>query len=60
MILGSIGCFTMSIVDDMDTIARKEKGQLGFVVRYRFQQLSAFDTIHMGYKKESKIYDSPK
>ena len=50
----------MSIVDDLDTIARKEKGQLGFVVRYRFQQLSAFDTIHMGYKKESKIYDSPK
>ena len=26
MIFGTIGCFTMSIVDELDTIARKEKG----------------------------------
>ena len=26
MIFGTIGCFTMSIVDDLDIIARKEKG----------------------------------
>ena len=34
----------LSMSNELDYIARKDKGSLGKVVRYRFQQLSAFDT----------------
>mmetsp|Transcript_2580 Transcript_2580/g.4323 ORF Transcript_2580/g.4323 Transcript_2580/m.4323 type:complete len:91 (-) Transcript_2580:88-360(-) len=56
-ILGTSFTFYLAISDDLDFIARKDKTNLGKVVRYRFQQLSAYDGLKMSYIKETKHYD---
>ena len=55
-IFGTLGCIILSLSTDFDTIARKNNGSIGKVVRYRFQQLSAYDSMIMSYKKETKKY----
>ena len=54
--LGTSGAIILSLSNEFDVIARKNNGPLGKVVRYRYQQLSAYDSMFMSYKKEAKKY----
>ena len=55
-LLGSMGCLAYSLNEEFDEISRKDKGELGQLVRYRYQQLSAYDGLRMSYKKETEKY----
>ena len=51
-IIGSLGCLWLSMTNDFDIIARKNKGPVGDSVRYRYSQLAAWDGLKMSYKKQ--------
>ena len=53
---GCMFSFVYQFHVELDYIARKNKEQLGNIVRYRFQQISAYDGIKMSYKKETEKY----
>ena len=55
-LVGSLGCLVYSLHEEFDDISRRDKGELGQMVRYRYQQLSAFDGLKMSYKKETQVY----
>ena len=42
---GCFGSFLFNLKDELSVIAMKDKGELGDKVRYRFQQLAAFDNL---------------
>ena len=57
-IFGTMGTLCFSLNEDFDSIARSGTNPHGPVVRYRFQQICAFDGLRMGYKKEVELYDN--
>ena len=48
---GCFGSFLFNLKDELGVIAMKDKTVLGDKVRYRYQQLAAFDNLQMSYKE---------
>ena len=50
-LVATTGSLVWCLSSELDKIAHSRKDGLGEVVRYRFQQLSSFDTMQMNYRR---------
>ncbi|TNV75236.1 hypothetical protein FGO68_gene16575 [Halteria grandinella] len=52
--LGSSASWVLNLKEELGDIAKDDAGQLGEIVRYRFQQLALFDGLVRSYSEESR------
>ena len=55
------GCFIsffFNMKDEMSVLAMKDHSILGDKVRYRYQQLAAYDNLQMSYKEQSQKFQT--
>lgn len=52
--MGSAVSWVLNLREELGDIAKDDSGQLGDIVRYRFQQLALFDGLVRSYSEESK------
>ena len=44
-VCGSMGCFFISLKEELAVQARQDKGEIGSEIRYRYSQLAAYDEL---------------
>ena len=55
-VFSTLGVMIYCLNEELNSIAHSNPTQIGFIVRYRYRQLSSYDTAKLSYKEESEKF----